>query len=57
MRSLTRLAALFVILTLAGCVQGTTGQAGAPYPPHPPETNGDTPEHGGSPTLTAQKGS
>jgi hypothetical protein len=43
----TRLAALFVILALAGCVQGTTGQAGAPYPPHPPETNGGTPEHGG----------
>ena len=42
-----RLAALFAVLALTGCAQGTTGQAGAPYPPHPPETNGNMPEHGG----------
>jgi hypothetical protein len=28
------LAALFVMLALAGCSQGTTGQAGTPYPPY-----------------------
>ena len=41
------LAALLVVLTLTGCAQGTTGQAGAPYPPYPPETNGNVLEHGG----------
>ena len=35
-----RLAALFVVLALAGCAQGTTGQAGAPNAPYPPENNG-----------------
>jgi hypothetical protein len=38
-----RLAALFVLLALAGCAQGVTGQA----QPHPPENNGNVPEHGG----------
>jgi hypothetical protein len=42
-----RLAALFVVLALTGCAQGTTGQAGTPYAPYPPETNGIKPEHGG----------
>jgi hypothetical protein len=42
-----RLAALFVVLALAGCAQGTTGQAGAPYAPYSPESNGIRPEHGG----------
>jgi hypothetical protein len=40
------LAALFVVLALAGCVQGVTGQP-TPYPSYPSETNGNTPEHGG----------
>jgi hypothetical protein len=41
------LAALFVVFALTGCAQGTTGQAGTPYAPYPPETNGIRPEHGG----------
>ena len=41
------LAALLVVLALAGCAQGTADQAGAPYAPYPPETNGNVPEHGG----------
>jgi hypothetical protein len=40
----TWLAVLFVVLALTGCAQETTGQAGAPYAPSPPE---DRPEHGG----------
>jgi hypothetical protein len=35
---------LLVVLTFSGCAQGTTGQAGAPYPSHPPE---NVPEHAG----------
>jgi hypothetical protein len=42
-----RLAALFLILALSGCVQGVTGHAQTPYPPYPPETSGNMPEHGG----------
>ena len=42
-----RLAALFVVLALAGCAQGVTDQAQAPYPPYPPENTGNVPEHGG----------
>jgi hypothetical protein len=41
------MAALFVVLALAGCAQGTTGQAGTPYAPYSPESNGIRPEHGG----------
>jgi hypothetical protein len=41
------LAALLVVLTLTGCAQGTTGQAGAPYAPYSPENTGTRPEHGG----------
>jgi hypothetical protein len=41
------LAALLVILALTGCSQGTTGQAGTPYPPYSPDNNGIRPEHGG----------
>jgi hypothetical protein len=41
------MAALFVVLALAGCAQGTTGQAGAPNAPYSPESNGIRPEHGG----------
>jgi hypothetical protein len=33
-------AALFVVLALAGCAQGTAGQAGAPYAPIRPRTTG-----------------
>jgi len=40
-------ATLLVVLALAGCAQGTTGQAGAPYAPSPPENSGVRPEHGG----------
>jgi hypothetical protein len=40
------LAALFVTLALAGCAQGTTGQAGAQYAPYS-QDNGIRPEHGG----------
>jgi hypothetical protein len=42
-----QLAALFIVLALTGCAQGTTGQAGAPNTPHPPENTGSVPEHGG----------
>jgi hypothetical protein len=42
-----RMAALFVVLALAGCAQGTTGQAGPPYAPYSPESNGNRSEHGG----------
>jgi hypothetical protein len=41
------LATLLVVLALTGCAQGTTGQAGAPYPPDPPDNHGIRPEHGG----------
>jgi hypothetical protein len=41
-----RLAALFIILALAGCAEGTTDQAGAQYPDSP-EKSGNMPEHGG----------
>jgi hypothetical protein len=41
------LAALLVVLALAGCAQGTTGQAQAPYAPYSPENNQIRPEHGG----------
>jgi hypothetical protein len=43
----TRLAALFIVLTLTGCAQGIMGQAGAPNTPHPRENTGNVPEHGG----------
>jgi Spy/CpxP family protein refolding chaperone len=42
-----RLAALFVVLTLAGCAQGTTGQAQAQYAPYSPENNGNMHDSGG----------
>jgi hypothetical protein len=41
------LGTLFVVLALAGCAQGTTGQAVAPYAPYSPESNEIRPEHGG----------
>ncbi len=41
------LAALFVMLALTGCAQAVAGQGQAPYPPHPPQNNGNIPEHGG----------
>jgi hypothetical protein len=47
MRWQRRRAALFVVLALSGCVQGTTGQAGSPYAPYSREDNGIRPEHGG----------
>jgi hypothetical protein len=42
------LAALFVFLALAGCAQGTAGQAGAPeWPSSPEHQDRNMPEHGG----------
>jgi hypothetical protein len=41
------LAVLLTALLLAGCAQGTTGQAGAPSTPYPAQDNGVRPEHGG----------
>ena len=43
----SRLAALFVVLALAGCAQGITGQAGAPTAPYSSDDNGIRPGHGG----------
>ena len=40
-----RFAALFVVLALAGCAQGITGQAPAPNAPY--SHNEIRPEHGG----------
>jgi hypothetical protein len=42
-----QLAALFIVLALTGCAQGTTGQAGAPNTPNSPGNNEIRPEHGG----------
>jgi len=39
-------AAAFVVLSLAGCAQGTAGQVGGPYPTSAPDS-GTRPEHGG----------
>ena len=39
------LAALFVIVALAGCAQVVTEQGQQPYTPYPPATERDT--HGG----------
>jgi hypothetical protein len=41
------LAALFIVLALAGCAQETNGQAGTPYTPYSPQDHGIRPEHGG----------
>ena len=44
----TPLAAVFVMLALAGCAQRTTGRTGAPYWPSSPEhQDRNVPEHGG----------
>jgi len=45
-RSRRLLAAVFVVLKLAGCTQRTVGQAGDPSP-YSPENTGMRPEHGG----------
>jgi hypothetical protein len=34
------LAAVLVMFTLGGCVQGATEHGGAPYAPNPPENSG-----------------
>jgi hypothetical protein len=39
--------ALFVMLALAGCAQGVTGRAQAPYAPYSPENNGNMHDSGG----------
>jgi hypothetical protein len=41
------LAALLVVLALAGCAQSTAGQVGSPYSPFSPANTGMRPEHGG----------
>jgi hypothetical protein len=41
------LAALFGLLTLAGCAQGITGQVAAPYAPSSQKNKEIRPEHGG----------
>jgi len=41
------LAALPIALSLAGCVQGATGQAGGPYSHFSPSNTEMRPEHGG----------
>ena len=43
----SRVAALFVVLVLAGCAPGVAGQAEAPYSPYSPDNNEIRPEHGG----------
>jgi hypothetical protein len=42
-----RLAALLVVLALAGCAQGAMGQAGAPNAPNSSGNDEIRPEHGG----------
>jgi hypothetical protein len=42
-----RLAAFFVLLALAGCVEGAPGQTQAPYPPYSPENMHDRGGDGG----------
>ena len=42
-----QLAALFIVLALAGCAQGVAGQAQAPYAPYSPENNGNMHGSGG----------
>ena len=41
------LAALLVVLPLAGCSQSIAGQAKGPSSPSPPGDTGTRPEHGG----------
>ena len=41
------LAALFVVLALTGCAQGTAGLAGTQYAPYSPENNGTMHDSGG----------
>jgi hypothetical protein len=41
------LAPLLIVLVVAGCVQGTVGQAGTQYAPYPPESNEIRSERGG----------
>jgi hypothetical protein len=47
MRLRGRLAAVLVMLALAGCAQETAGPAGVQSTAHPPDRTGDAPEHGG----------
>jgi hypothetical protein len=42
-----RMAALLVVLAVAGCAQGAMGQAGAPNAPNSRGNNEIRPEHGG----------
>ena len=41
------IAALFVVLVLAGCAEGITGQAEPSKPPYSPASSPNMPEHGG----------
>ena len=47
MRWRTRLAALLVVLAVAGCTQGTTGQPAGSNTSYPSENNEIRPEHSG----------
>ena len=47
MNLLRWLAALFVLLLLAGCAQMATGQGQAPYAPYSPGYNGEYPRDRG----------
>jgi hypothetical protein len=38
---------LLIVLALAGCAQGITDQAKAPYAPYSPENNGNMHDSGG----------
>jgi len=42
-----RLAAVFLMLTLVGCVQGPQSQGQAPYAPYSPDSNGNVHDRGG----------
>ena len=42
-----RFAAVFLMLTLVGCVQGPKSQGQAPYAPYSPDSNGNMHDRGG----------
>jgi hypothetical protein len=41
------LAAVFLISTLVGCVQGPQSEGQAPYAPYPPDSDGNMHDRGG----------
>ena len=42
-----RLAAVFLMLTLVGCIHGPQSQGQAPYAPYSPDSNGNARDRGG----------